>query len=293
MKIKRSFVLSLLWTVLLFTVFFSPKVLLKAENGADITFGTAEEITDEHVRLEIGGLLPTNISRFELNINYNNKAFSYEGGEDPGYEGFAVSFEEKEDGVCTITGESSGGLIPQGDRLLATLDLKAKAPGFSTLALLNSFFYDTYGRQVPGTILRYYSLNTQDALLIEETTSEASETAAPAESGTAESTAYETIIITLPQGEGTSYAPLPADLSENTSETTETTAPGESSLEETAAETASDETIEVPSEIENSGELEREGFLGDTEKILFAVAGALVLIILLIVAKMISSKHRD
>lgn len=268
-------------------VFFFLNPLHKAcslkANSADITFGTAEELTDENVYLEVGGLLPTDIYSFELNINYNNKAFELLGVKGSDEEAFDYSYEDSEEGVCTIKAESNGGYFPMGDNLLATLHLRIKKGGFVTLALDSSFFYDAYGRKVPGTILRYYSMNTQDA--VESTPAPTS-----AEPTTAETTAYATLVITVPQP-GSEAAGLADNETELTAAKTQ-----ETSTEKTESETQETETIEetidAPTEIPTERELKRDGLFGSTEKILFIIAGALILVILIIVAKMISEKRK-
>lgn len=284
MKKPGLFCLIQALVMFVFMALFLPAVSLRAD-GADITFGTAEEISDDNVYLELGGRLPTDIYSFEMNINYNDAAFVLEGCTGADYDGFAISCEKTEPGICRILGKSNGGFIPQGERLLVTLHLRAKAAGFSTLALLNSFFYDRRGQQVPGTILRYYSLNTQDAMDRLTSTTPAPVTEA--------STALETVIITSPSGSASVAVLQTSAAGAETLPALSTTA--ETSVTETktlSAAASTDLTMKVPTALSGSDKMERQGFTEQTQKILFGVAAALLLVILVIIVKMISNRQR-
>lgn len=160
---KIVFILSLIF------IFYNPLVL--SASSADLTFTTEEEILSETFELNLGGYIPTDISSFEIEINYNQDAFTFVEGYASTHQGISNLYNDK-NGVLQISGTNNGGVIPLGDQLLSTFVLRAKNPGTATIVLLNSKFISSTGSPVPGTTLRYFTItnNQQTTTTTQATT---------------------------------------------------------------------------------------------------------------------------
>lgn len=160
---KIVFILSLIF------IFYNPLVL--SASSADLTFTTEEEILSETFELNLGGYIPTDISSFEIEINYNQDAFTFVEGYASTHQGILNLYNDK-NGVLQISGTNNGGVIPLGDQLLSTFVLRAKNPGTATIVLLNSKFISSTGSPVPGTTLRYFTItnNQQTTTTTQATT---------------------------------------------------------------------------------------------------------------------------
>lgn len=265
--------------------------------GAGVTLGTENELEGDFVPLTVGGFVSAPSASFKIRVNYNKYAFALESVEPVQHEGINVEYDhDAEKGVVTLTGSNSGGLIPAGDASFATLNLRAKKPGYVEVALLDAYFYNSEGDIVSGTVLSYFSINTQDPMAKLTTTAPPPETEAssenegsdetvpvPAESEKPVETVLETIIITLPRetSQETSIAaytsePTEEETASESSETTETAAPPLTSAAPTTVETI------APTEIQKDGNIERSGFLGDKTFFLIVIAAVLLLIIVIL-----------
>lgn len=269
----------------------SPKQNVLAD-GANITFGTESEITDDRVRLQVGGRLPADIVRFEININYNKEAFTFNGGSGKTYGRMAIQVAKVSEGIVRISG--SGGSIPAGDRLLATLDLQAKAAGVATLVLTNSKFYDASGASIPGTVLRYYTLNMQDSMP-SSTTSAGRPT---------QSTAVTTSIPTTISGN--TQTESETSVSSETSESAGSSTTTETSREEThvsSNQTVTSESLQRPTESSiitsaisvttlSAEKVERDNFLDDPNAPIIIGIGMVLLSVAMIIATIVSNKKK-
>lgn len=275
----------LLALTLLFTA--QPKQDIYAD-GANITFGTQSEITDDRVNLQVGGRLPADIVRFEININYNKEAFIFNGGSGKTYGSMAIKVTKISEGIVRISG--SGGSIPAGDRLLATLDLQAKSAGVATLVLTNSNFFDASGASIPGTVLRYCTLNMQDSMpnvttSTARTTQSIPETSATTVSGntSAEVTASSENSESTGSSTTINSSQEETEVSSNESVTSEATQkPSESSIITSAI---SDTTS-------SAEHIKRDNFLDDPNAPIIIGIGMVLLSIAMIIATIVSSKKK-
>lgn len=266
----------LLVGLLALVVFLQPVTQLKADS-ANLTFGTESPITSDRVDLQIGGNIPTTVSSFVVYVNYNSDAFTYISGS--GATG-SISVSQESNGIAVIRGN---GTLSGGNHLLATITLQAKAPGVATVVLTRSSFTDTSGNTIPGTLLRYYTLNMQDPVTTTSTTREATlatTTSLETEGTTAANTAEETTIPHL--------TTAPSSLSSETS--LETSIPEETSTSdttETGLQTTATSDAVIPTETN-----ERSNFLGGSIGPLLVILGIIALILVVIIATISKRKNK-
>ncbi len=275
---KMRLLAGLLMSLAIFSTVF-PVAKLQADS-ANLTFGTESPITSNVVDLQIGGNIPTTVSSFVIYVNYNSEAFTYVSGRGASVNGGSVSVTQESGGIAVIRGSGS---IPGGNHLLATLTLEAKAPGVASVVLTRSSFTDTNGNTVPGTLLRYYTLNMQDAVT---TSTTRPATLAPTTEGGAETS--ETVEVT---GEGTSSIPHlttgPSTAPVSTSTETPLTS-AEATPVSTSADVAPSTSLEsTPTETNERGD-----FLGDSVIQLFLVIAAVILILAIVIATISKRKNK-
>lgn len=250
-------------------------------NSADLTFSTENEIKDLNISLLLGGNLPTDVSGFEININYNQDAFSFISGEGVGHPGINTTFSTS-NGVLTIRGESNGGVISTGNQHLARVNLRALSSGSATIVLTNSNFTSANGQPVPGTMLRYYTITAEahdtTTSAVQNTTTIPTTTISTSSSTNTEET---TIELTLS---------ISAETSTNISITTSLSiATSSFILETTDTSTVIPETT-LSTSIENIDVSADRGTISNYGLLFIVLAGALVIAI--IVISILQSKNR-
>jgi hypothetical protein len=222
--------------LLIFMIIVNSTVLYAS--GADITFKTEGESNDPQVVVELGGILPTPIASFTLEVNYNNQAFQFVEADTSLHDGFSLNYEDQGEGILLIEGQSDGDLLYEGEQVIASFTLEAIEPGVATIALINSTFKTPDGQKVPGTVLRYFviSKDFQKETTLESTSSEEPTTSASTEPSTTPSvTTSDTSTVT------SSTVPTSTQSSEESSS---------SSTSDTTLSTPSSSTDDTP---ENSG----------------------------------------
>lgn len=194
-------------------------------SGADITFKTEGESDTPQVIVELGGVLPTPIASFTLEVNYNNQAFRFLEADTSLHDGFDFSYEDQGEGILIVEGQSDGALLSEGEQVIASFTLEALEPGVATIALINSTFKTPDGQKVPGTVLRYFVISkdfqeetTPEPTSTEEiTTSESSEPTSTLPETTANSSpaTSSTVTNSTPSSEESSTTSI-ADTTPNT-----------------------------------------------------------------------------
>lgn len=110
------------------------------------------------VTIEVYGRTSVYSSGYSIRINYNNKAFEYLNTEFIDYSGLNTTAKVVEPGILEISAQN--GSIPFDENLLAKVNLRAIDPGVATILIINSSFFDAYGNIIPGTMLKYYQVET-------------------------------------------------------------------------------------------------------------------------------------
>jgi hypothetical protein len=191
-------------------------------SGADITFQTEGESDTPQVVVELGGVLPTPIASFTLEVNYNNQAFRFIEADTSLHDGFDLSYEDQGEGILIVEGQSDGTLLSEGEQVIASFTLEALDPGVATIALINSTFKTPDGQKVPGTVMRYFviSKDFQEETAPEPTSTEEITTS---ESSEPTSTPPETTANTSPATSSTVINSTPSSEESSTSSLADTT----------------------------------------------------------------------
>ncbi len=191
-------------------------------SGADITFKTEGESDTPQVIVELGGVLPTPIASFTLEVNYNNQAFRFLEADTSLHDGFDLSYEDQGEGILIVEGQSNGALLSEGEQVIASFTLEALEPGVATIALINSTFKTPDGQKVPGTVLRYFviSKDFQEETAPEPTSTEEITTS---ESSEPTSTPPETTANTSPATSSTVTNSTPSSEESSTTSIADTT----------------------------------------------------------------------
>ncbi|AVM42012.1 hypothetical protein [Fastidiosipila sanguinis] len=116
------------------------------------------EENSNSVVIEVYGRTAVYSSGYSIRINYNNEAFEYLDTEFVDYSGLNTTAKVVEPGILEISAQN--GSIPFDENLLAKVNLRAIDPGVATILISNSSFFDAYGNRIPGTMLKYYQVET-------------------------------------------------------------------------------------------------------------------------------------
>lgn len=116
------------------------------------------EENSNSVVIEVYGRTAVYSSGYSIRINYNNEAFEYLDTEFIDYSGLNTTAKIVEPGILEISAKN--GSIPFDENLLAKVNLRAIDPGVATILIANSSFFDAYGNRIPGTMLKYYQVET-------------------------------------------------------------------------------------------------------------------------------------
>lgn len=126
--------------------------------SAVVDLRTQTEKNSDSVTIEVYGRTPVYLSGYSIRINYNNKAFEYLGTEFVDFSGLNTNAKIVESSILEISAQN--GSIPYDENLLAKIKLRAIDPGVATILIINSSFYDSSGNKIPGTMLKYYQVDT-------------------------------------------------------------------------------------------------------------------------------------
>lgn len=145
------------FTLMIFLYLCLSSNYLNAQSAV-VDLKTQTEKNSDTVTIEVYGRTPVYASGYSIRINYNNKAFEYLDTEFVNFSGLNTNSKIIESGILEISAQN--GSIPFDENLLAKIKLRAIDPGVATILIINSSFYDAYGNKIPGTILKYYQVDT-------------------------------------------------------------------------------------------------------------------------------------